>query len=59
MAVPDTTPVRYHVTLPLAPARPAETVSEAASTVVGQAQPAASDMTGRARQASREVRDQA
>lgn len=41
----------------LEPERPAETVSEAASTMTGQAQSVAADMTGRARQAGRQVRD--
>ena len=41
----------------LEPERPAETVSEAASTMAGQAQSAASDATGRAMKAGRQVRD--
>lgn len=46
----------------LGPDRPAETVSKvpaAASAMAGEAQSAASDLTGRARQAGRQPRDQA
>lgn len=46
----------------LRPERTAETVSElpdAASTMAGQAQSAAADVTGRARRAGRQMRDQA